>query len=1234
MKKVSALLFSALFALCAAPLFAADSSPRITGGVLFSGGTLILNVSQDVQRPGALGQNFEFRKANGARDEIAGHTITCPDINVGESQITVYCPSISSLDGLVGNTYILSSTDLVVGQSIPIDPANAEIKVVDDSPHIVRTARSIALRQYASYPGTRLYAAIGAYQDEDWNSQTLEEDLENCADEGRNCEYFGGSGNVKKAECGAGELCEIVFDGLTESDLYLVGWETIAEEPEGIQYWRGGPLHQGADLSSIRFESSDGLEPIFSGAARTGLKGCWMVQPKSAPAPDAGAFDFGKSDYDNGQNSCSVLEHALLRSDDIVRIGAFSLRSDANLQTPNRFDFAIATNMNVAASASYIRENRPLDPGSDYSLYLFVTDSAYVYPGSSRPEIRSSYMLRADFTTPGAALPQLTSLDFPDSVFTGSLPLEFSAQGEMAWFLVKSDEYENIRDQCMEMNNGLDARCFDYIEQELGFVSRLDSIGGSKKLEIDVPEGGDAGIMRGEDLVLLFYTRTPGAVVGNGDDIEDQGEFSYVRAIPFVYADNYKKRFAIDFGEERTMEPIEPPYGWTTDPKLKKDVRSFVEAENIPLTPGQNVYIVRDVNAPKPALAWTIEVPERPAAQTIDVPKNDLQYIFLTDSLEWEFGQICKIDYLDFPCETSDEPEMEGEDRWGSLSDFGSMPILLSRSTPSLRYRNPATETTFRSEIGTVDFKADGPEFAPYAELSGQFVRLNAAKNFSGTFDKARIAFVTDDSDEEVVGPYFVTRFDAGLLAPGKHRATFALYLPRADAQFDEDNEFMPPPADDEPIFEGESDNIRVLQEAVPLDYVLVAIDSAEIDVPDLSKAVLVGDTALSPWAMVGLGGDMEDLSETGLKDADVLGWSETEEWDERWAKYRALDRVFAGEGVWIWAEDTVKFDRPYVGSDGMGDNYVSVRLRSRDFGWNLLANPYPFGIPASLAGDAQLYAWDREAGDYVEIPRNGVVAPFQAFWIHAEENATLDIPGRAMFESDVVDEPASAEPADLMRVSLRAGAYRDANNYVGVGDSARSRGEFPLAMGAGVTLTSLRDGSGWESDVRGADDVLHWSFAVSSRVSGLARGELALENRGALESLGYRLWTSQNGKLSEVRGDAPVAVALPASGSRVELYAARSKDLLEKELSRGSSGWKVRSSWDRAQGRADFRFSLDEPADLELRLLDASGRPIASQSASFGAGAQNWSWSASAPPASAVFWSISGGNLRAEGSF
>ncbi|MBO7131313.1 MAG: hypothetical protein J6V65_04125, partial [Fibrobacterales bacterium] len=502
-----------------------------------------------------------------------------------------------------------------------------------------------------------------------------------------------------------------------------------------------------------------------------------------------------------------------------------------------------------------------------------------------------------------------------------------------------------------------------------------------------------------------------------------------------AYADNYKLRFAIDFEAERTKEMIEPPYGWTTDSSLSRN--SIVrpeEADDLPLTPGKNVYIVRDVNASTPALAWTIEVPERPAARSIELPGNDLQYVFLYEDREWDPEPICSregAEELDGICGV---PEAEIEIPGGYWpGGNGYSPILLDSAHPVLRYRDPAVEeTAFRSTVDSVTFKADKPVFAPYAELSGQYARLNAAKNFSGSFAKAMVAFVTEDSDEDVVGPYPQTRHDAGLLAPGRHRATFALYLPRADAVFSEEEESMPPPAqpangDDpgEPILEEEEEegpsDVERLREATPPNYVLVAIDSAEIDVPDLGKAVWVADTTLSSWAMVGLGGDVDELNGTGLEGKDVLGWSEDDSWDEQWAKYRALDRVFAGEGAWIWVEDTVRFERPAANPESA----VELRLRGRDNGWNLFANPYPFGVAANVSPEGEpLYVWDRESGDYAESPADSVLGPYQAFWVHATQNDHVVLPSEPAFASDVRRTAAPA-PKDLMRVALRAGEHK-----------------------------------------------------------------------------------------------------------------------------------------------------------------------------------------------------------------
>ena len=94
------------------------------------------------------------------------------------------------------------------------------------------------------------------------------------------------------------------------------------------------------------------------------------------------------------------------------------------------------------------------------------------------------------------------------------------------------------------------------------------------------------------------------------------------------------------------------------------------EAETIPLTPGRNVYIVRDASAQTPSLAWTIEVPARPKARKIALPENDLQYVFLSDDREWDPEPICARETVDdFPCGV---PEVEDDIPGGYWPNGGS----------------------------------------------------------------------------------------------------------------------------------------------------------------------------------------------------------------------------------------------------------------------------------------------------------------------------------------------------------------------------------------------------------------------------------------------------------------------------------------------------------------------------------------------------------------------------------
>ena len=680
----------------------------------------------------------------------------------------------------------------------------------------------------------------------------------------------------------------------------------------------------------------------------------------------------------------------------------------------------------------------------------------------------------------------------------------------------------------------------------------------------------------------------------------------------FRFFDVLDWNMGIDFQAERTSGELGSFYSWTTDSALAAKSLQRGEGKPLSLDPGTKpyrIYVVR--GGSKPVLTWTIDVPARPTIgkeDRIAVPENDAQLVLM------DYGHLWPVEF--FPRELVWQQEhcseIHGrpgpEDEWSEscrpMFEGDGRHVLLSAETPKIWYRLNATENAFASVADTLRFDPDGAVFRPHADISGEAVRLRMFDNFDGESELAYTRVQASGVDLSVDSLSHKTAYYYPELAPGEYAVRASLLVP-VDKSSDWD-------ADGVVEVDG-----RLM---VPLGAV-----EKTVVVEDLYHAVWKADPDVSNWEMAGLGASVNDLGP--LADEQLLRWYESSAWDNVWAKYRSPVSVPAGAGVWLWVDSTVSFARERITSP------VEVDLDGDGYGWNQLANPYAVAISSDLLPNVPVYLWDRESGDYVELKPGEPIPPFAAFWLQSvEDSRSIELRREPVFAADVPRAAPAPAPENLARVTLKAGRWSDANNYVGVGDPERSVGELPLAMGEGVSLTSQRDGAGFKNDVRAPDDVIKWSFALSSRVSGLARGTLSLENVGALSSQGYKLWIARDGKLTPVGEGSEVEVALPASGSRVDLYAARSGEDVERAVSESSS-WKVTAR--RANDRGvRFSFALDEPADLELRLFDVSGRPIASQSASFGSGARQWEWSRSAPLPGAVFWSIQGGRYRAEGSF
>ena len=1056
--------------------------------------------------------------------------------------------------------------------------------VVPESPSFSATKSSITVSAVTGAMPA-LYAVAEPMRDGLYSHSGME--IQNCV--AGSC-----SGNAigASASCGYGKPCSVQFTGLDSATAYLVSAVMIDGSGDIVP-----------DLQP--YESF-----VATSGSQLGSDATWKPSVEVVDAENVFAtFNFKKSVkyfwflFDANDNAPAAVlgrQAGYREYESDIYYAAASIGTMLNDHIPeaDRFEYGSQTGpTNIV--------NYPLLAGHEYALYVIAVDLDAAIAGRGLWELLPTVRFRVPGTSPAPVVAAV-----PDTAFLDTLTLKLSGSGKLRWSLYSDASYNNSNIGGVEGSiyycsiatrepDGPVDYCTELASNEIALSS------GSTTRKISLWDNG-CDTPGSENICHLV------AVAYDGEDRPAE-----VIHRQFRFFDVLDWNMNIDFQAERTSGGLDSFYSWTTDSTLAAKSLKRGDGMSLSLEPGTKpykIYITR--GGSKPVLTWTINVPARPTIGEEDkimLPENDAQLVlmdydhlwpveFIPEELAWQ-QEHCS--------EMQGQPGPQLEEGW---SDFAEMCnpmtrgnnhyVLLSAETPKIWYRLDATDNAFASVADTLRFDTAGVIFRPHADVSGEAVRLRMFDNFDGESELAYMRVQASGVALSVDSLSHKTAYYYPELAPDEYAVRASLLVPVGGMEITEyDDTVM---VEDRPMFR------------------LGAVEKTVV-VEDHYHAVWAANPDVSNWEMAGLGASVNDLGP--LADEQLLRWYETSAWDNVWAKYRSPVSVPAGAGVWLWVDSTVSFARERITSP------VEVDLDGDGYGWNQLANPYAVGISSDLLPDVPVYLWDRESADYVELKPGEPIPPFAAFWLQSvEEFRTIELRREPVFASDVPQTAPAPAPENLARVTLKAGRWSDANNYVGVGDPERSVGELPLAMGEGVSLTSQRDGAGFKNDVRAPDDVIKWSFALSSRVSGLARGTLSLENVGALSSQGYKLWIARDGKLTRVGEGTEVEVALPASGSRVDLYAARSGEDVERAVSESSS-WKVTAR--RANDRGvRFSFALDEPADLELRLLDVSGRPIASQSASFGSGAQQWEWSRSAPLPGAVFWSIQGGRYRAEGSF
>lgn len=855
-----------------------------------------------------------------------------------------------------------------------------------------------------------------------------------------------------------------------------------------------------------------------------------------------------------------------------------------------------------------------LEPGRTYQAFVIL--------GSPEGEWQDTlYRAAGEFTIGGSKIPRLTS-PVPRVVTTPQVELSFDAPGNFYWSIISVDDYNAEISSPNGRLNSFDGFVSDDNTTEANISSA------NQRAAIDI-EGYTQG-----DWMLVIWPY-----------VEDN-DYGYLTAhhaefFPLPYVAQ------IDFQNETAKYPLPPSLAWSNDSSGYKP-NQVGQRNQFTIEPRKSYYFFDLENGGR-RVSTVLKAPPRPAAPRLSDLRvdNDLQlYKSYIESGENEpyreivWNRTAVVNQIDSYREArefhrfiiNDHPQELGNNReldssfWQySESSF----FLLNRANPLLcaRYMAPYDEEIFASDSACVAYDSTQADFAPAMELSGEAGKLRTIVNFDrDTTAVTLVRFYATSSTDTIqwTGAAPQTLFSS--IKPGEYSATAFLY-----ARY-----FW--------SVSGEEEG-KIFVDTLP-----VYMETFRFTVEDLYHERLETAEGASHWVMFGLGGLTVSGFENSLPGAkELFRWYEDVEWDNEYAKYRTPGELKPGEGGWVWIDRELWISRARPNSATL--QKVTVDLITDGDGWNQIANPYPYALSTEQFGERELFAWNRETRDY-EL--RTLLHPFEAVWLQAGDEKSITISPIPYFgavekpQKDARDTLNNETPADnpnsalggasplyappelsFAKASLRlkAGSYSDLNNEIGIGDQ-KSKQELPAGLAPTISLTSLRDLSGWRSDWRAeGEEIYRWRIALSSGVSGLSRGELEIDE--SFSNNGWRLWARQNGSLREIKGKSTLEVALPKSGSELELYVAKNRAAVEQQIAQ--KGWSVRPLWMNAQRAVQFRFQLEAPAELKLHVVDAQGRPVASLHRSFGAGAQSWEWKVPAT-GEPLYWSIANSDLRAEG--
>jgi len=214
--------------------------------------------------------------------------------------------------------------------------------------------------------------------------------------------------------------------------------------------------------------------------------------------------------------------------------------------------------------------------------------------------------------------------------------------------------------------------------------------------------------------------------------------------------------------------------------------------------------------------------------------------------------------------------------------------------------------------------------------------------------------------------------------------------------------------------------------------------DTFEIKGATTRQFAKSGDTTAPSWQMVSLP-SRTMLVPSSSPLSSLFHWDEQAGERDIYGYYHRVSetgQIVPGSGYWRRATDTGTIVIP---RSNVLDSVVTIVLYKGALGWNQIASPFPYPVAWPYPGI--LWQWNDSTHDFQEA--NGVLNPWQGYWVMADSTMSIRIENKPVFVPPVMAKRNVAKFADKsnwqVRVNLSTGTGIDAENILGFSAGAKN---------------------------------------------------------------------------------------------------------------------------------------------------------------------------------------------------